>query len=194
MGTRYINHREPWLEIYSQTYADRVVPARSPLDAGVMVGGVLGALDYADGTGPTAAAYLEQLVTRRNARGVVVAPQEAVDRNTVMKMITTWDSYYVLPEKEIGSLEPGKLADFVVFNKDWFTVPAAEFPAVEPRLVVLGGKVASLRQEYSQKVGLPAVRPQLKFTHRSTYDFGRALEPEAGGMEWGHCLPTRASG
>jgi predicted amidohydrolase YtcJ len=182
-GAQYINRSEPWLEIYGQRYADRVVPVKTPLDAGIMVVGELSALDYADGTGPTAAAYLEQLITRRNARGVIVAPEEAVDRNTVMKMITTWAATYVLRENEIGSLEPGKLADFVVFNKDWFTVPDAEFSTVEPLMVVVGGKVASLRQQYSQEVNMPVMGPQLTFSHKFTYDFGRALEPESGGIE-----------
>jgi len=54
---------------------------------------------------------------------------------------------------------------------------------VEPSMVVVGGKVASLRQAYSQEAGMPAVGPQLNFTHKFTYDFGRALEPEAGGIE-----------
>jgi len=33
-------------------------------------------------------------------------------------MGTIGASYFVLREKELGSLEPGKLADFVVFNKE----------------------------------------------------------------------------
>ena len=182
-GAQYINRSEPWLEIYGKRYEDRIVPVKSPLEAGIMVVGELSRLDYADGTGPTAAAYLESLITRTNARGVVVAPDEAVDRNTVMKMITTWASYYVLREDRIGSLEPGKLADFVVLNKDWFTVPDAEFSTVEPLMVVLGGKVASLRQEYAPEAGMAAVGPQLDFTHKFTYDFGRALEESMGGIE-----------
>jgi predicted amidohydrolase YtcJ len=182
-GAQYINRSEPWLEIYGSRYAERIVPVKSSLDAGVMVVGELSSLDYSGGEGPTAAAYLHQLINRTNARGKVVAPEQAVDRATVMKMITTWASIYLLREKEIGSLEPGKLADFVVFNKDWFTVPDREFPTVEPLMVVLGGKVASLRNEYANEAGMAAVGPQLKFTHKFEYDFGRALQPEAGGIE-----------
>ncbi|MCH8268484.1 MAG: amidohydrolase family protein [Acidobacteria bacterium] len=182
-GAQYLSRSEPWLEIYGQRYANRVVPVKSPLEAGIMVVGELSRLDYADGSGPTAAAYLEGLITRRNARGALIAPEEAVDRNTVMKMITTWASVFVLREKEIGSLEPGKLADFVVLNKDWFTVPDDEFPTVEPLMVVLGGKVASLREQYASEAGMDAVGPQLNFTHKFTYDFGRALEGSAGGIE-----------
>lgn len=176
-GSQYINRSAPWLEIYGKKYADRIVPVKNILDGGVMPVAELSALDYGEGDGPTAAAYMSWLITRKNARGEFVAPDQAVSRATAMKMMTVWASRYVLKEKEIGTLETGKLADFIVLNKDWFTVPEAEFGTVYPLMTVLGGKVDVLRQEFAKELGTEPVGPQLKFAYKATYDFGRALKP-----------------
>jgi hypothetical protein len=80
-----------------------------------------------------------------------------------MKMATTWASEYVLREEQIGSLEPGKLADLVVWSKDYFTVPQAELGTVYPVMTVLGGKTLVLRGEYAQLLGTAPIGPQAKF-------------------------------
>ena len=73
---------------------------------------------------------------------------------------------------QLGTLEPGKFADFVVFNKDYFTVPQAEIPEVIPVMTVVGGKTIVLREELANEWGVPAVGPQLKFQFKTEYDFG----------------------
>jgi hypothetical protein len=80
-----------------------------------------------------------------------------------MKMATTWASEYVLKERLIGSLEAGKLADYVVWNKDYFSVPEAELPTVYPLMTVLGGKTMMLREEYAREMGTTPVGLQGKF-------------------------------
>ena len=77
---------------------------------------------------------------------MVLAPEEAVNRVQLMKSATSWAASYVLKDKEMGTLEPGKFADFVVFNKDYFTIPENEIPTVVPLMVVVGGKTIVLRQ------------------------------------------------
>jgi len=44
-------------------------------------------------------------------------------------------------EKEIGSIEVGKLADFTVFNQDIMTVPDDELLNTEVEMTILGGEV-----------------------------------------------------
>ncbi len=175
-GAQYINRSQPWLEIYGKKYADRIVPIKNIIDGGVIPTAELSAMDLGKGTGPTVAAYQTWMITRKDARGDIVAPEQAVDRATVMKMMTSWASLYVLKEKQIGSLEAGKMADFVVLSKDWFTVPDAEFGTVIPLMTVLGGKTMVLREELAKELGMPAVGPQIKFAYKATYDFGRALK------------------
>ena len=89
------------------------------------------------------------LITRKNEYGQMVAPEEAIDRMTLMKMMTSWPAEFVLREKEVGTLEAGKLADLVVLNKDYFTVPEEEIPNLFPVLTVVGGKIQVLRSEFA---------------------------------------------
>jgi hypothetical protein len=104
---------------------------------------------------------------------VVLAPEEALNRVQLIKTSTSWAAAYMLKDKELGTLEPGKLADFVVFNKDYFTIPEAEIPTVIPLLVVVGGKTIVLREELATELGMGKVGPQLKFTYE--------IQSQAGG-------------
>ncbi len=113
---------------------------------------------------PTVLARFYPYISRTRSDGVVLAAEEAVDRVQLMKMSTSYAAAYVLKENELGTLEPGKFADFVVFNKDYFTIPQEEIPSVYPLMVVVGGKTIVLREEYARELGLPAVGPQLQFT------------------------------
>ncbi len=61
---------------------------------------------------------LEVLVTRKIKDGRVFGPRESIDRATGLLMMTRWGADYVLREKEVGSLEAGKLADLVLLDKN----------------------------------------------------------------------------
>ena len=92
-----------------------------------------------------------------------MAPEEAINRVQILKMATSYAARYVLKEKELGTLEPGKLADFVLLSKDYFTIPEEEIPTVIPLMTVLGGKTIVLREELARDISLSAVGPQFKF-------------------------------
>ena len=53
----------------------------------------------------------------------VFSPQKKLDRTTVMKAWTNWPAEYLLRSNDLVALEPGKLADFIVIDKDYFSVP-----------------------------------------------------------------------
>jgi len=150
-------------KIYSEKYANRIGPIRSMLAGGLIVANE-GAGNGLEDVNPTAFARYYPYMTRKRSDGVLLAPEEAVNRVQLMKMSTSFAAAYVLKEKEIGTLELGKFADFVVFSKDYFTIPEAEIPTVVPLMVVLGGKTTVLRQEYAREIGLQPVGPQLKFS------------------------------
>ncbi|PKL81459.1 MAG: amidohydrolase, partial [Ignavibacteriae bacterium HGW-Ignavibacteriae-3] len=44
-------------------------------------------------------------------------------------------------EKEIGSLEKGKLADMVIWDKDYYAVPTDEIKDVKALMTFVGGKI-----------------------------------------------------
>ena len=68
-------------------------------------------------------------------------PNEAVDRATALKMFTLWPAYASFREKELGTIEVGKRADFTAFNIDLMTVPAAEIPKGRAVLTIVDGAV-----------------------------------------------------
>jgi predicted amidohydrolase YtcJ len=72
-------------------------------------------------------------------------PEQKVTRAEALKMFTLWPAYASFREKELGTIEPGKLADFTGFSADIMTVPEADILKAEPVLTVIGGKVAFQR-------------------------------------------------
>jgi predicted amidohydrolase YtcJ len=150
-------------KIYSEKYANRVGPINSLMKHGIMVSNEGGGDGMAE-TNRTTFARWFPYITRKRSDGVTLAAEEAINRVQLLKMSTSYAASYVLKEKELGTLEPGKRADFIVYNKDYFTVPEADIPSVYPLMVVVGGKTVVLRDEYAKEVGLQAVGPQLKFS------------------------------
>jgi predicted amidohydrolase YtcJ len=167
----YINRSYPWLKIYGLQYGKRVAPVKSLLEGGVRT--VMEAeVRVESGTGPSYFVYYLPYLTRKTREGQLVAPEEAINRVQVLKMSTSWASEYMMKEDRIGTLEKGKLADFLVLNKDFFTVPDAEVPSVFPLMTVVGGKVVVLREELAQDAGMKPVGPQIKFTTEPASDGG----------------------
>jgi predicted amidohydrolase YtcJ len=170
----FVNRSAPWLKVYGLDKANRIAPIKDMIDGGVMTTAEAELGRVETGESETLHAQLVHLITRTNDRGQKIAPEEAIDRQTLMKMSTVWPSFYVLKEKELGTLEPGKYADFVILNKDYFTIPEAEIGSVFPLMTVLGGKTIVLREELAKEWGVPAVGPQMK------WKFKTEAEPETG--------------
>lgn len=61
---------------------------------------------------------MQMFVTRRDPQGNVWGLRNAIDRETVLRMMTRWGAEYVLKEDKIGTLEPGKYADLIVLNRN----------------------------------------------------------------------------
>ena len=71
----------------------------------------------------------------------MLLPNEGVDRTTALKMATTWASEYMLAEDTIGTLEPGKFADFAILDKDFFTIEVDQIPDLEVIATGLSGQI-----------------------------------------------------
>jgi predicted amidohydrolase YtcJ len=81
-------------------------------------------------------------------RCAVLAPEQAVDRNTALRMATVWSAYYLLREDDLGSLEVGKLADFIVIDQDYFAIPQKQIADIKVLLTVLGGQAVYAHPEF----------------------------------------------
>ena len=66
---------------------------------------------------------------------------QKVSRQDALRMKTTWAAEYVGDEKKLGSLEAGKLADLVVVDGDYMSVPEDQISELEVFLTIVGGKV-----------------------------------------------------
>ena len=76
----------------------------------------------------------------RNPKGWV--PKQKIDLDEALAAYTRDAAYASFEEKEKGTLEPGKLADFVLLDKDLLRLKPAEIREVKVRMTVIGGKVA----------------------------------------------------
>jgi predicted amidohydrolase YtcJ len=68
-------------------------------------------------------------VTRQDASGQPIAgwyPEQAMSLKEAFRCFTLDAAYAGHQEKTLGSLEPGKWADFIVIDRDLFKVPAAD--------------------------------------------------------------------
>jgi hypothetical protein len=97
---------------------------------------------------------LEMLITRTDDKGKVWGPQERIDKTRALQMITRWAAEYVLKPDKIGSIEAGKLADLVVLDQDYMTIPDNQVHAIHPQLTMLGGKIIYLHPNFANEYSL----------------------------------------
>ena len=72
-------------------------------------------------------------------------PEEAMTREEALYAATMAGAYTMHAEDVLGSIEIGKLADFVVINEDYMTMPAEDIWKIEPEMTVIGGDVVYVR-------------------------------------------------
>ena len=130
-----------------------ILPLKSWLDAGIKV---VGQIDSGDPHAIGVFSYLWYAMSRKVGDRVVL-PEERLDRVRVLKMWTRWAADYVYKPEELGSLEVGKLADFVVLDKDYFTIPEDSIPKIRPLLTAVGGKRIFLSREFANELGMEQV-------------------------------------
>ncbi|RAV30494.1 amidohydrolase [Sinomicrobium soli] len=67
-------------------------------------------------------------------------PENALSREEALKGMTIWAAYSNFEDEEKGSIEPGKLADFVILDRDIMEVPEEGLPGTEVEGTFLGGE------------------------------------------------------
>jgi hypothetical protein len=82
-------------------------------------------------------------VTRQNRSGQPQDgwyPEQALDRAEALHSFTLAAAVAAHQEDRLGSLEPGKWADFIIIDRDYFKVPAAEIDDIQVLETWVGGK------------------------------------------------------
>ena len=142
-------------EDYGEEYTNWVVPRKSLADAGIMNAFETDTpLSQHGGTLFDVAAYD---LHRRDKNGKVHAPGERIERERELKVLTTWGAYYLLKEKVLGSIEPGKFGDLIVIDRDYLTVPQEEISEIEVLATMVGGKFVFAGRDFAAENGMNPV-------------------------------------
>jgi predicted amidohydrolase YtcJ len=79
-------------------------------------------------------------VTGRMVGGAVVN-RRPVTREEALIAHTRGSAYQVLQENNLGSIKAGKLADMVVIDRDYLTVPADQIRDIKSVMTIVGGRI-----------------------------------------------------
>ncbi len=82
---------------------------------------------------------IRDAMLRRTGRGQVLGPGERLTARDALAMYTRAAAFAMHRENEIGTLEPGKLADFVVLDGNPLDVDPERIADIEVLATVLGG-------------------------------------------------------
>jgi predicted amidohydrolase YtcJ len=123
--------------------ANRAVPTRMAIDI-LGINNVAQGTDYQTNTmNPWINLYVS--VTRKDPRGHVYGADQAITREEALRIYTVSGAYTSFEEKTKGPIETGKLADMVVLDRDYFTVPAEQIKDIQPTMTIVGGDVVYRR-------------------------------------------------
>ena len=146
---KYIQDVAPFAESsYGAQVANTfVVPAKSLIKAGARV-------VYEADRDTYAWEDLELFLTRKAENGKVYGPQEKLNKEETLRSITSWASEYLLKPEKIGTLEVGKLADIVVIDKDYLTIPDEQVSEIQAMLTIFNGKMVFVHTDFAAENNL----------------------------------------
>jgi predicted amidohydrolase YtcJ len=82
---------------------------------------------------------IRDAILRRTGGGRVLGPAERLTARDALALYTTQAAYAARREDEIGSLEPGKLADFAVLDANPLDADPEQIPGIGVLATVVGG-------------------------------------------------------
>ena len=83
---------------------------------------------------------LSWAVTGKMVGGAKVLRQ-TISREDALIAHTRKNAYLVFQEDNLGSIQAGKLADLVVLDRDYLTIPAEQIKDIKPMMTIMGGRV-----------------------------------------------------
>jgi hypothetical protein len=122
---------------WGPTRAARVTPMRDYIDAGIPV---------STGTDSAVVPYppfwtLYHFITRDTISAGVMGPEQRITREEALRAATLGNAYLTFEERSRGSIEEGKLADFIVLAKDFLTCSEKEIESMTVPMTVVGGRI-----------------------------------------------------
>ena len=116
--------------------AENVTPVRTFLDQGFLVAG---------GTDSPVIPYnpfwaMYHFITRDTISDGVYGAGQRITREEALKLYTINNARLTFEDNAKGSIEKGKLADLVVLNADYLTVPEKQIQSIKPLATMVGGR------------------------------------------------------
>ena len=87
------------------------------------------------------------MVTRKSSDGELICPSEKISVKEALKVYTTHSAYAGLEENAKGSIEKGKVADFVVLAEDPLTSPEDRLKDIQVEMTIVNGKVVYQKEQ-----------------------------------------------
>ena len=84
-------------------------------------------------------------VTRKTGSGKVIGPEEAISLMDAIRLYTWNGAYLAKEEDRLGSIEPGKLADLIVIDRDILSLPPEELLETKVLMTIVDGKTVYQR-------------------------------------------------
>jgi predicted amidohydrolase YtcJ len=120
-------------------------PVKTMLNNGVIVSSEAGGFDG-----------MEVSITRKDRNGKVWGPQERLNRQEALLLVTRNAATYTMRSDKLGTLEAGKLADVTVLDKDYMTIPEDDISELKALLTITDGKPVFADPEFLREY--PSVR------------------------------------
>ena len=79
--------------------------------------------------------------------------RQTISREDALIAHTRKNAFFVFQEDNLGAIQPGKLADLVVLDRDYLTVPADQIKDIKPVMTMVGGKIV-----YDAAASTPATK------------------------------------
>ena len=138
----YTGNYEAAVHSLGQEQAQRQTPVREMLDHHLVV---VSGSDYAGPNPETNAPNnpfvpLYYYVSRKTRDGRTLGPHEKISREEALRIATYNNAFATWEENVKGSIEPGKLADFLVLSGDFMTIPEGEILKLHPLATYVGGR------------------------------------------------------
>ena len=153
----YIEEAKERVDMYGEQAAQWMIPKKTLMDAEIP-----NAFEIDRPLATTSLTVFWTLARtmdrKRPQDGQAYAPNQQIGREQALKMATYWGAYYLKKDDKLGSLEPGKLADFIVLDRDYLTIPEADIENIHVLWTVVNGKTTHLvpslaREQSAQPVG-----------------------------------------
>jgi len=126
-----------FLEGFGPERARRLYPYRSLIDQGIRVAGA--------SDSPVAPALplmgIRDAVLRQTSSGADIGKAEGLSVREAIELYTSEAGYFSFDEDNLGTIEPGKYADFVVLDRDITAIPPEEITDVQVLMTIVGGRV-----------------------------------------------------